>query len=243
MKSRSATRPARAAASNRSCQRSRPALDLLRVHVVSCARRARLLEPNVTLAGRRGGVVPQACHTARPRRQPTTGAPHAARRPTVHPRCAYLQVRAQANRAGTSASLDPGSEPARTQPAATTVTKAEETAEAPGRQVDGMTVIVGTPAARCRHRRPRTQHRVARRRRASALGPALRASSPAGAQRWSAIGMPLTTSPRRPSPGCWPSGSASATRAGFLYVTATNLARDRWRREQRDRKLYAAWSW
>jgi RNA polymerase sigma-70 factor (ECF subfamily) len=24
---------------------------------------------------------------------------------------------------------------------------------------------------------------------------------------------------------------------GFLYVTATNLARDRWRREQRDRKL------
>jgi RNA polymerase sigma-70 factor, ECF subfamily len=26
---------------------------------------------------------------------------------------------------------------------------------------------------------------------------------------------------------------------GFLYVTATNLARDRWRREQRDRRLYA----
>jgi RNA polymerase sigma-70 factor, ECF subfamily len=26
---------------------------------------------------------------------------------------------------------------------------------------------------------------------------------------------------------------------GFLYVTATNLARDRWRREERDRKLYA----
>jgi RNA polymerase sigma-70 factor, ECF subfamily len=26
---------------------------------------------------------------------------------------------------------------------------------------------------------------------------------------------------------------------GFLYVTATNLARDRWRREQRDRKLNA----
>ena len=25
---------------------------------------------------------------------------------------------------------------------------------------------------------------------------------------------------------------------GFLYVTATNLARDRWRREQRDRRLY-----
>ena len=26
---------------------------------------------------------------------------------------------------------------------------------------------------------------------------------------------------------------------GFLYVTATNLARDRWRREQRDRRLCA----
>jgi len=26
---------------------------------------------------------------------------------------------------------------------------------------------------------------------------------------------------------------------GFLYVTATNLARDRWRREQRDRRLNA----
>lgn len=25
---------------------------------------------------------------------------------------------------------------------------------------------------------------------------------------------------------------------GYLYVTATNLVRDRWRREQRDRKLY-----
>ena len=82
------------------------------------------------------------------------------------------------------------------------------------------------------------QRRDPRRGRPRPLGPALRATSPAGAPRWSATvdaahdiaseafiqaALPLGDRPRP---------------TGYLYVTATNLVRDRWRREQRDRKLY-----
>jgi RNA polymerase sigma-70 factor (ECF subfamily) len=112
----------------------------------------------------------------------------------------------------------------------------EKTAAATGRQVDGMTVIVGArpPAP------PPT-----------ALGLSIASRDAVARQLWDQHYAQLAgwcAALVGDRDAAHDIASEAFTRLlakwvgvrdprGFLYVTATNLARDRWRREQRDRKL------
>ena len=135
---------------------------------------------------------------------------------------------------GPSASLDPGSEPVRPPDSPESD---EESAQGSGRQVDGRTVVVGShPQAPTR-----------------ALGLSTASRDAVARQLWDQHYAQLAgwcAALVGDRDAAHDIASEAFTRLlakwigvrdprGFLYVTATNLARDRWRREQRDRKLCA----
>ena len=137
---------------------------------------------------------------------------------------------------GTSASLDPGSEPARPPELPGSTEGTQDTAEATGRQVAGMTVVVGarppTPSTTC-------------------VGLSIASRDTVARQLWDQHYAQLAgwcAALVGDRDAAHDIASEAFTRLlskwvgvrdprGFLYVTATNLARDRWRREQRDRRL------